>query len=158
MEGFLLSIGALLVALGYAAFRSMIRIMKEWERGVVFRLGKYQSTRGPGVILLLPILDRVIKVDLREVVLDIASQEAITRDNVTLKVNAVLFFRVTNPEFAVVKVESYHQAVSQVSQTTLRSIIGQFELDDLLAHRERVNQDLQRIIDEIGRASCRERV
>lgn len=132
----------------FALFRSMIRILPEWERGVIFRLGKFKATRGPGVIFLLPIVEQAMRVDLREVVMDIATQEAITRDNVTLKVNAVLFFRVTQPDLAVIKVESYHLAVSQVSQTTLRSIIGQFELDDLLAHREKVNQDLQRIIDQ----------
>ncbi len=127
---------------------TMVKVFSEWERGVVLRLGKYVDTRGPGVVLLLPLLDRAVRVDLREVVMDIPSQEAITRDNVTLKVNAVLFFRVVDPQLAVIKVEYYHLAVSQISQTTLRSIIGQSELDELLANREKVNQELQRIIDQ----------
>jgi len=125
-----------------------IRIAQEYERGVVFRLGRYTGVRGPGLFFLIPFIERSVKVDLRVVTLDVPSQEAITRDNVTVKVNAVVYFRVVKPEDSVIKVFDHRYATSQISQTTLRSVIGQSELDELLAHREKINQTLQRIIDE----------
>ncbi len=125
-----------------------IRIAQEYERGVVFRLGRFTGVRGPGLYFLIPFIERSVKVDLRVVTLDVPSQEAITRDNVTVKVNAVVYFRVVKPEDSVIKVFDHRYATSQISQTTLRSVIGQSELDELLAHREKINQTLQRIIDE----------
>jgi len=125
-----------------------IKIAQEYERGVIFRLGKYSGVRGPGLYVIIPFVERSQKVDLRVVTLDIPSQEAITKDNVTVKVNAVVYFRVVKPEDAVIKVFDYRYATSQISQTTLRSVIGESELDDVLAEREKLNQQLQRIIDE----------
>ena len=125
-----------------------VRIVKEYERAVVFRLGRYIGTRGPGWVWLIPFIERPAIVDLRVVTHDVPSQEAITKDNVTIKVNAVVFFRVIDPMKAVVQVENYLNATSQISQTTLRSIVGQSELDEVLAHREKINQTLTRLIDE----------
>ncbi len=125
-----------------------IKIVQEYERGVVFRLGRLVGAKGPGLFLIIPFVDRMVKVDLRVVTLDIPAQEAITKDNVTVKVNAVAYFRVINPEAAIVQVEDYRRATWQIAQTTLRSVLGQSELDELLAHREEINQKLQRIIDE----------
>jgi regulator of protease activity HflC (stomatin/prohibitin superfamily) len=125
-----------------------IKIVPEYERGVIFRLGRLIGTKGPGIFLLIPFVDRMVKVDLRVVTMDVPYQEVITKDNVTVKVNAVVYFRVVEPEFSVVKVLDHIRATSQVSQTTLRSVLGQSELDDLLTQRERLNQTLQRIIDE----------
>jgi len=127
---------------------SAIKIVQEYERGVVFWLGRLQGTRGPGLVLIVPIIQRMVRVDLRTVTLDIPTQEAITKDNVTVKVNAVAYFSVVNPEKAIVKVEDYRRATWQIAQTTLRSVLGQSELDELLAHREEINDKLQRIIDE----------
>ena len=126
-----------------------IKIVQEYERGVVFRLGRFVGVRGPGLILLIPFIERMVKVDLRVVALDIPAQECITRDNVTVKVNAVVYFFVLDPEKAVIAVEDYRRATWQVAQTTLRSTLGQHELDDLLSRRERINVELQRIIDEV---------
>lgn len=125
-----------------------IRILREYERGVVFRLGRLIGTKGPGIILLIPIVDRMVKVSLRTVVLDVPPQDVITKDNVSIKVNAVVYFRVVDPGKAIVEVENYLFATSQLSQTTLRSVLGQSELDDLLAHRDKINRELQTIIDE----------
>ncbi len=125
-----------------------IRIVQEYERGVVFRLGKFAGVRGPGLIWLIPYIERMVKMDLRVVTLDIPRQEAITRDNVTVGVNAVVYFRVVHPDDAVLKVADHRYATHQISQTTLRSVLGQSELDELLAQRERLNERLQRIIDE----------
>lgn len=125
-----------------------IRIVQEYERGVIFRLGRYVGVRGPGLFFLIPGIERMQKVDLRVVTLDVPTQEAITRDNVTVKVNAVVYFRVVDPANAVIKVLDHIRATSQLSQTTLRSVLGQSELDELLAHREQINQRLQQIIDE----------
>jgi regulator of protease activity HflC (stomatin/prohibitin superfamily) len=124
-----------------------IRILREYERGVVFRLGRLIGAKGPGLILLIPIVDRMVKVSLRTVVMDVPSQDVITKDNVSIKVNAVVYFRVLDPEKAIVEVENYLFATSQLSQTTLRSILGQSELDELLAEREKINRELQKIID-----------
>lgn len=125
-----------------------IKIVQEYERGVVFRLGRFAGVRGPGLILLFPFIERMVKVDLRVVALDVPSQECITRDNVTVKVNAVVYFFIIDPQRAVINVEDYRRATWQIGQTTLRSVLGQHELDDLLSRRERINQELQRIIDE----------
>lgn len=126
---------------------SAIRILREYERGVVFRLGRLVSVRGPGLILLIPVIDKMVKVSLRTVVMDVPPQDIITEDNVSIKVNAVVYFRVLQPQKAIVEVENYLMATSQFSQTTLRSVLGQSELDDLLSQREKINQKLQQIID-----------
>jgi regulator of protease activity HflC (stomatin/prohibitin superfamily) len=138
--------GVLILAVIIAS--AAIKIVQEYERGVIFRLGRLVGARGPGLFFIIPIVDRMMKVDLRVVTLDVPSQEAITRDNVTVKVNAVVYFRVMDPSAAIVKVEDYRRATWQLAQTSLRNVIGQSELDELLAHRERVNDKLQRIIDE----------
>jgi len=126
---------------------SAIRILREYERGVVFRLGRLISVKGPGLILLIPVIDKMVKVSLRTVVMDVPPQDVITQDNVSIKVNAVVYFRVLQPQKAIVEVENYLIATSQFSQTTLRSVLGQSELDDLLSQREKINQKLQQIID-----------
>ena len=126
---------------------SAIRILREYERGVVFRLGRLVSLRGPGLILLVPVIDKMVKVSLRTVVMDVPPQDVITQDNVSIKVNAVVYFRVMDPRKAVVEVENFLVATSQFSQTTLRSVLGQSEMDDLLSQREKINQKLQQIID-----------
>jgi regulator of protease activity HflC (stomatin/prohibitin superfamily) len=125
-----------------------VRIVAEYERGVIFRLGRLQGAKGPGLFVLLPFIDRMVKIDLRTVTLDVPAQEAITKDNVTVKVNAVVYFRVLDPTLAVVAILDHVRATSQISQTTLRSVLGQSELDDLLGQREEINQKLQQIIDE----------
>ncbi len=125
-----------------------IKIVQEYERGVIFRLGRLVGPRGPGLFFIIPFVDRMVKVDLRVVTLDIPSQECITRDNVTVKINAVVYYRVIDPARAIVQVEDYRRATWNIAQTTLRNVIGQSELDELLAHRERINEKLQRIIDE----------
>ncbi len=127
---------------------SALKVVREYERGVVFRLGRLIGAKGPGLIVLIPLVDRMVKVSLRVITLDVPVQEVITKDNVPIKINAVVYFRVLDPVKAVVEVEDYVMATSQISQTTLRSVAGQVELDELLAHRERVNQRLQSIIDE----------
>jgi len=124
-----------------------IRILREYERGVVFRLGRLIAVKGPGIIFLIPMVDRMVKVSLRTLVLDVPPQDVITKDNVSIKVNAVVYFRVVQPDKAIVEVENYLFATSQLSQTTLRSILGQSELDDLLAERDKINAKLQTIID-----------
>lgn len=127
---------------------SAIKVVQEYERGVVFRLGRLVGARGPGIILLIPFVERMVKVDLRTVTMDIPVQEVITRDNVTIRVNAVAYFRVMDPNSAIVNVADYIRATSQIAQTTLRSVLGQAELDELLAEREKINHTLQTIIDE----------
>ena len=148
---------ALLVALGFFllippwgffVYPYAIRIVQEYERGVIFRLGRLMGARGPGLFFILPVVERMMKVDLRTVTMDVPSQEAITRDNVTVRVNAVIYFHVMNPEDAVVKVLDHFRATSQIAQTTLRSVLGQSDLDELLSAREQINQRLQQIIDE----------
>jgi regulator of protease activity HflC (stomatin/prohibitin superfamily) len=142
--GVLIALGFLLVILLAAA----IRILREYERGVVFRLGRLIGEKGPGLILLIPVIDRMVRVDLRTITLNIPPQEVITRDNVPARVNAVCYFRVIVANDAIVEVEDFLQATSQISQTTLRSVLGKADLDTLLAERERLNEELQRIIDE----------
>jgi len=125
-----------------------IRILKEYERGVIFRLGRLIGAKGPGLIILIPFIDKMVKTSLRTVVMDVPPQDVITKDNVSVQVNAVIYFRIINPEKAIVDVENYVFATSQLSQTTLRSIVGQVELDELLGEREKINQELQNIIDK----------
>jgi len=126
---------------------SAIRILREYERGVIFRLGRLIGAKGPGLIILIPIVDRMVKVSLRTIVMDVPPQDVITKDNVSLKVNAVVYFRVVHAEKAIVEVERFLEATSQLSQTTLRSVLGQSQLDELLAEREKLNRELQKIID-----------
>ena len=125
-----------------------IRILREYERGVIFRFGRLRGAKGPGIFLIIPFVDRMIKVDLRTITLDVPPQDIITKDNVPVKVNAVAYFRVMDPEKAIVEIENYKLATSQISQTTLRSVLGQVELDDLLSRRDKINKELQLIIDE----------
>jgi regulator of protease activity HflC (stomatin/prohibitin superfamily) len=142
MTGVLIAVGVL-AALAITGFR----ILPEYDRGVVFRLGRFTSVKGPGLKWIIPFVDRMIRIGLREIVMDVPAQEVITRDNVSVKVNAVLYFRVMHPEKAVIQVENYLYGTSQLAQTTLRSVCGQAELDELLAERDRINQRLQEIID-----------
>ncbi|MEW5767199.1 MAG: slipin family protein [bacterium] len=127
---------------------SAIKVVKEYERGVIFRLGRLLGAKGPGLFFIIPVIDKMIKMDLRVVTLDVPTQEVITRDNVPARINAVVYFQVMNPSHAVTKVNNYFMATSQIAQTTLRSVLGQAELDDLLAEREKVNLKLQKIIDD----------
>jgi regulator of protease activity HflC (stomatin/prohibitin superfamily) len=136
---------ALLVLILLAA---AIRVLREYQRAVIFRLGRLIAQKGPGLVLLIPIIDRMVRVDLRTVTLDVPPQEVITRDNVTVRVNAVAYFRVVDPNKAITEVENYLLATTQISQTTLRSVLGKAELDGLLAEREHLNMELQRIIDD----------
>lgn len=128
---------------------SAVKILNEYERGVVFRLGKFTDVRGPGLILLIPGLEKMAKIDLRLITMDVPSQDIISKDNVTLKVNGVVYFKVSNPERAIISVENYYHATAQIAQTTLRSVIGQYELDEILAQRDRINARLQEILDEL---------
>jgi len=139
---------AILILLVVIILSNAIRVLREYERGVIFRLGRMIGVKGPGLILLIPILDRMVKVSLRTVVMDIPPQDVITRDNVSVKVNAVLYFRVLDPARSVVQVENYLYATSQLAQTTLRSVLGQAEMDELLAERDKINHELQQIIDK----------
>ena len=141
-------IAAAVAALLIILLPASIKIVYQYEAGVVFRLGRLEKTRGPGIRFIIPFLDRMRKIDTRVITMDVPSQEAITRDNVTLRVNAVVYFRVMHPEAAVVEVYDYRLATYQIAQTTLRSVLGQSELDDLLARREKINLQLQQIIDE----------
>ncbi|TET26229.1 MAG: slipin family protein [Dehalococcoidia bacterium] len=125
-----------------------VKIVTEYERGVIFRLGRLVGAKGPGLFFIIPFVDRMVKVDLRVITMDVPSQEVITKDNVTVRVNAVVYFRVVDPEASVVKVLDHIRATSQISQTTLRNVLGQSELDELLTQREKLNQVLQKIIDE----------
>ena len=138
--GFLLILLAMLFALS-------VRILREYERGVVFQLGRFWAVKGPGLILLIPVLQQMVRVDLRTVVLDVPKQDVISRDNVSVKVNAVLYFRVIDPERAIIQVANFMEATSQLAQTTLRSVLGKHELDDMLAERERLNIDIQQVLD-----------
>jgi regulator of protease activity HflC (stomatin/prohibitin superfamily) len=137
----------ILIALGAALLMSAFRVLREYERGIVFMLGRFYRVKGPGLIILIPIVQQMVRVDLRTIVLDVPSQDLITRDNVSVKVNAVIYFRVVDPERAIIAVEDYMDATGQMAQTTLRSVLGQHELDELLAERDRMNADIQRILD-----------
>ncbi len=144
---FLMTFGILILAI-FTIFSSAVKIVQEYERGVIFRLGRLVGPRGPGLFFIVPFVDRMVKVDLRTITLDIPAQEAITRDNVTVKVNAVAYFRVVDPSRAIVAIEDYRRATWQIAQTSLRSVLGQSDLDELLIHRAKINQELQTIIDE----------
>jgi regulator of protease activity HflC (stomatin/prohibitin superfamily) len=146
--GVVIGVVVVLVILALLVIASAVRVLREYERGVIFRLGRLIAQKGPGLILLIPIIDRMVKVDLRTITLNIPPQEVITRDNVPTRVNAVCYFRVIDPNNAIVEVENFLLATSQISQTALRSVLGKAELDQLLADRERLNEDLQKIIDE----------
>ena len=137
----------IIVALVIVVLSNMIKILKEYERGVVFFLGRFQRVKGPGLIILIPFLQKMVKVDLRVIVLDVPTQDVISRDNVSVKVNAVIYFRIIDPEKAIIRVANVFEATSQLSQTTLRSVLGQHELDDMLAEREKLNEDIQNILD-----------
>jgi len=137
-----------LIFMGILILGQAIRVLREYERGVIFRLGRLVGAKGPGLILLIPVIDKMVKVSLRTVAMDIPSQDIISRDNVSLKVNAVLYFRVIDPQKAIVEIEDYLYATSQIAQTTLRSVLGQSEMDELLASRDKLNQLLQQIIDQ----------
>lgn len=138
---------AVIVIFLFFIISNSVKILREYERGVIFRLGRLIATKGPGLILLIPLVDRMVKVSLRTIVMDVPPQDIITKDNVSLKVNAVVYFRVVQAEKAIVEVEDFLLATSQLSQTTLRSILGQSHLDELLAEREKINHELQKIID-----------
>lgn len=143
-----------LLGLAFAAafliviFVAAVKVVQEYERGVIFRLGRLQGPKGPGIFFIIPLVDRMVKVDLRVITLDIPSQEAITRDNVTVRVNAVAYFRVVDPSDAIVQIEDYERATWQIAQTSLRSVLGQSDLDELLIHREAINHKIQQIVDE----------
>jgi regulator of protease activity HflC (stomatin/prohibitin superfamily) len=136
-----------LIAIVAALFFSAFKVLREYERGVVFMLGRFYRVKGPGLIILIPIVQQMVRIDLRTKVLDVPSQDVITRDNVSVKVNAVLYFRVVDPQQAIINVENFMEATGQMAQTTLRSVLGQHELDALLAERERLNSDIQKILD-----------
>ncbi len=138
----------LLVILGIFFLTSALKVVREYDRGVIFRLGRLVGAKGPGLIILIPIIDKMVKVSLRVITLDIPTQDIITKDNVSVKVNAVLYFRVVDPQKAIVEVEDYLFATGQLAQTTLRSILGQVELDELLSNREEINDKMQKIVDE----------
>jgi regulator of protease activity HflC (stomatin/prohibitin superfamily) len=137
-----------LVVIFFIFFFYSLKIMREYERGVVFFLGRYQTVKGPGVIMLIPSVQQMVSIDIRTIVMDVPSQDIISRDNVSVKVNAVVYFRVINPEKAIINVEDYQQATSQLSQTTLRSVLGHHDLDDMLSERDKLNHDIQQILDK----------
>jgi regulator of protease activity HflC (stomatin/prohibitin superfamily) len=141
---FLIVAAAIVVVLVFSA----IKILNEYERGVIFTLGRYTGTKGPGVILLVPLIQRMVKVDLRTIVLDVPTQDVISRDNVSVKVNAVVYFRIVDPARAIIQIANPFEATSQLSQTTLRSVLGQHELDEMLSERDKLNLDIQRILDQ----------
>ena len=139
--------GMALLLLAAGLLFSMLRVLREYERGVVFTLGRFYKVKGPGLIIIIPVLQQMVRVDLRTVVMDVPTQDVISRDNVSVQVNAVIYFRVLDPERAIIQVENYLEATSQLSQTTLRSVLGQHELDDMLSEREQLNADVQNILD-----------
>ena len=139
-------IALLLLAAGFLF--SMLRVLREYERGVIFMLGRFYQVKGPGLIIVIPVLQQMVRVDLRTVVMDVPTQDVISRDNVSVQVNAVIYFRVIDPERAIIQVENFLEATSQLSQTTLRSVLGQHELDDMLAERDQLNADVQNILDK----------
>ena len=137
----------ILVVLFLFLLASAVRILREYERGVVFQLGRFWGVKGPGLVFLIPVLQQMVRVDLRTVVLDVPPQDVISRDNVSVKVNAVVFYRVVDPEKAIIQVVNFFEATSQLAQTTLRAVLGKHELDDMLAERERLNIDIQQVLD-----------
>jgi regulator of protease activity HflC (stomatin/prohibitin superfamily) len=140
--------GLIIVIMAIALLISTFRVLREYQRGVVFMLGRFYKVKGPGLIIIIPILQQMVRVDLRTVVMDVPTQDVISRDNVSVQVNAVIYFRVLDPERAIIQVENFLEATSQLSQTTLRSVLGQHELDDMLAEREQLNADVQTILDK----------
>ena len=134
----------IIIALIFSAFR----VLREYERGVIFLLGRFWKVKGPGLIIVVPIIQKMVRIDLRTIVMDVPTQDVISRDNVSVKVNAVIYFRVIDPEKAIIQVENFDFATSQLAQTTLRSVLGQHELDEMLASRERLNMDIQKVLDE----------
>lgn len=136
------------VAIVFAIIAASIRILKEYERGVVFTLGRFTGIKGPGLIIVIPYIQKMDKIDLRTVVLDVPTQDVISHDNVSVHVNAVVYFRVIDPEKAIIQVENYHNATSQLAQTTLRSVLGAHELDEMLSERKKLNEDIQEILDK----------
>lgn len=143
-----MTMGIGLIVFAFVVLASMIKILDEWERGVVLRFGRSVGVRGPGLIILIPWIERIVRVDTRTITMDIQPQDVITKDNVSMKVNAVVYFKVTGPEEAIVNVEDFYFATSQLAQTTLRSIMGQFQLDEILTRRDQVNHKLQDILDK----------
>lgn len=144
MGTILMVVGAAIVALVVSA----IRVLREYERGVVFQLGRFWRVKGPGLVLVIPLVQQMVRIDLRTIVMDVPSQDVISRDNVSVKVNAVIYFRVMDPERAVIQVEDYYMATSQLAQTTLRSVLGKHDLDEMLAERDKLNADIQDILDD----------
>ena len=140
--------GGVILFLVIALAFSMFRVLREYDRGVIFMLGRFYKVKGPGLIIVIPVLQQMVRVDLRTVVMDVPTQDVISRDNVSVQVNAVIYFRVVDPERAIIQVENFLEATSQLSQTTLRSVLGQHELDDMLAEREQLNADIQTILDK----------
>ncbi|KXI24508.1 slipin family protein [Photobacterium sanguinicancri] len=139
---------ATIIVLAVALIASMFKVLREYERAVVFLLGRFYEVKGPGLIIIVPVIQQIVRVDLRTIVLDVPTQDLITRDNVSVKVNAVVYYRVVDPKMAINNVENYQEATSQLSQTTLRSVLGQHELDELLSARDELNNDLQGILDQ----------
>lgn len=137
-----------IIAVLAALLAASIRVLREYERGVMFTLGRFTGAKGPGLVLVIPAVQQMVKVDMRTIVMDVPSQDVISKDNISVKVNAVIYFRVVDPERAVIQVEDYYAATSQLAQTTLRSVLGQHELDEMLAEREKLNSDIQAILDE----------
>lgn len=137
-----------LVVAALVILSSAIKILPEWERGVVLRFGRFTGVRGPGLIFLVPFIEKIVKTDIRTVTMDIKPQDVISKDNISLQVDAVVYFRVVNPEDAITKVENYYFATSQIAQTTLRSIVGQFQMDEILEHRDKINIRIQEILDQ----------
>ncbi len=137
-----------LIAILLAVLGSAVRVLREYERGVVFTLGRYTGTKGPGLILLIPMVQQMVRIDLRTLVLDVPSQDVISHDNVSVRVNAVIYFRVIDPERATIQVENFMQATSELAQTTLRSVLGKHELDEMLSERDKLNNDIQEILDK----------
>ncbi len=144
MDFFTLTLALMIVVL----LISIFRVLREYERGVIFLLGRFYKVKGPGLIIVIPLLQQMVRVDLRTVVIDVPTQDVISRDNVSVKVNAVIYFRVVDPEKSIIQVENFFEATSQLSQTTLRSVLGQHELDEMLAARETLNTDIQMILDK----------
>ncbi|TNF35462.1 MAG: slipin family protein [Gammaproteobacteria bacterium] len=138
----------IIVALILLFFISAVRILREYERGVIFLLGRFWKVKGPGFIIVIPLIQQMVRVDLRTIVMDVPSQDVISRDNVSVHVNAVVYFRVIEPDKAIIQVENFYEATSQLAQTTLRSVLGQHELDEMLAERERLNADIQNVLDQ----------
>ncbi|MGF6506096.1 slipin family protein [Paraburkholderia sp. 32] len=147
MIGFTFGFGSILILLVVALIASSVRIFREYERGVVFMLGRFWKVKGPGLVLIIPIVQQAVRMDLRTIVFDVPTQDVITRDNVSVKVNAVVYFRVVDPEKAVIQVARYFEATSQLAQTTLRAVLGKHDLDQLLSEREQLNTDIQKVLD-----------